>query len=356
MNNFRVARENWAKNHRHQGGLGALLRCWRGQRALAAGSFPRPDAPPGELEVLTFSVVPWLTALWARAFEPALAAHDSRLLVADSSGGFRGPWRDFLGRVPLRVLPCLNHHHGEKLDLFFTEVCRGELVLICDDDIFFPPVEAGSGPAPLEWAVERFAEDPGLAVVSLAPRTLVSSVLQGRLEEPMGSSCILVRRSLWLREGLSFRMAPAPEGQGSDWFYDTGDLANVELLRRGHRVLVAPPRIRAGLVPLEAISAWVLKAQKHPPRRLAQIADLPVRRTKALRALTTARGLAGLAARRVPGGGPTLAEALPRLDEAASAVAARVEAPERERLEAEVEVDLARIEDILEEDPQDDGS
>ncbi|MCB1034673.1 MAG: hypothetical protein KDD47_12650, partial [Acidobacteria bacterium] len=266
MRNLRAARDNWKKNHRHQGGLGALLRCFTGQRTLEARR-PSGIKPTGPLEVLTFSVVPWLTALWGRSLGQALDGRSYRLLIGDASGGFRGPWRSQLEEAPVEVLPCLNHHHGEKLDLFFGKVCRGDLVLVCDDDVFW---RSGN---PLDWALERFREEDSLAAISLAPRPLVSSVLQGKLDEPMGSSCLVLRRSIWLREGLSFQMAPAPEPRRADWFYDTCDLAHLELVDRGYGVRVAPPEIRSELVPLEAISAWILKAQKHPPARLAEIAD-----------------------------------------------------------------------------------
>ena len=339
MRNLRTARENWAKNHRHHGGLQALLRCWRGQRALETEPASPPMEPSPGVEMLTFSVVPWLTALWSRCLHRALSDLRPRLVVGDCSGGLGPSGSDPAGRGATAVYPCLNHHHGEKLDLFFSKVCSSELVLVCDDDIFWLRGE------PMEWALDRFAEDPNLAVVSLAPRTLVSSVLEGQVEEPMGSSCLLVRRSLWLREELSFRMAPGPRGK--DWFYDTCDLANVELLRRGYGVRTAPAEIRDGLVPLEAISAWILKAQKHSPERLARIADLPVRRTKALRALTTAHRLARFAT----DSSETLDRRLPRisrrLEGALDAMIRRVERSVGDRIQEEVEQALAKIEGAL---------
>ncbi len=341
LRHLRAARENWGKNHKYQGGLGSLFRCWRGQRALERRVPAGPSDSIGGIEVLTFSVVPWLTALWGRSLQAALSAKGHRLLVGDCSGGFRGGWLPFVDRGPIRVLPCLNHHHGEKLDLFVSKVCSSELVMVCDDDIFWLRDE------PLTWALERFAQDPTLAVVSLAPRTLISSALEGRVEEPMGSSCLLIRRSIWQREGCSFRMAPDPRGE--DWFFDTCDRANVELLDRGFQIEIAPPEIRRGLVPLEAVSAWILKAQKHPPRRLAQIADLPIRRTKAFRALVTAHRLAHLAGRSV--GDESRIGVLGRLEAAADTVAGCLEPAEQARIRGEVEDTLVPIEERLLGDP-----
>ncbi len=329
--------ENWGKNHRWQGGLPAAARCLAGQRSLASGR-ARAGLPAAaaELEVLTFSVVPWMTALWAKLLGRAFGSGGHRLLIGDASGGFGLRQRRLLGPGGAAVLPCLNFHHGEKLDLFLTEVCRSELVLICDDDVFWLDDSAWT------WARDEMRRDAGVAVVSLLPRTRVSSVLAGEVAEPMGSSCLLVRRELWLREKLSFRVAPPPDPATMDWFYDTADLANVLLLRRGFKVVIAPPAVRRGLAPLEAISAWVLKVQKHGAAGLAAAAaDLPLRQEKALRALLTARGLArllgkleGEAVRLLPE--PLLAASL-------AALAGVMAAAEHAAIEAEVEGTLGRL-------------
>ena len=299
---YRVIRSNWHKNHRQHGGLGAVARCLAGTLAIRSG-LTSQRAPAPAVEVLTFSVVPWMTVLWARLLRQALddgdatvrdkavrdpAVRDAAILIGDCSGG--------LGRVRraadpgIRVLPCLNDHHGDKIDLFLARLCAAPYVLIADDDVFWLDGE------PLAWALARLDEDPRVAAVSLRPRRVVSTPLQrDGVDQPMGSHCLIIRLDLWRRERLSFAVAPPPAG--SDWFYDTGDLANRELLRRGYRVVIAPPEIERGFVAFDGVSAWVLKIQGHSPERLAStLADFPVRQEKALQAVHCARGLAALIA------------------------------------------------------------
>ena len=287
----RTIKDNWRKNHRHQGGIRAVGRCLVGTLGLRSGLMFGPRQASAAIEVLTFSVVPWLTVLWAHILRSAFAGKEADLLIGDCSGGLGEIMDGPLDSARIRVIPCLNDHHGDKLDLFLAKLCRAPYVVIADDDVFWLSAE------PLDWALSQFDADPRVAVVSLMPRRAVSSVLErDDVRRPMGSHCLVVRRDLWCREGLSFAVAPSPV-ESDDWFYDTGDLANRELLRRGNRVVIAPTEIEDHLVAFDAVSSWVLKLQGLEPDRLEKtVADVPIRQQKALRTICFARALPRLVA------------------------------------------------------------
>ncbi len=244
----------WWRNYRLRSGLPGLVTGLAGSLRLGRQARRPAILCDSGLEIVTFSVIPGLTRLWARFLVPALADVDSRILIGDCSGGLRS----FAAhRRRIRVIPIFNHAHGIKLDLFVNGPCRAPLVAICDDDVFW------LNRRPLSWALEQLASRPRLAAVSLYPRGTLKPVLAGKVEQPMGSFCLVIRRDVWIREKLSFR-SHDPSGAGSyDWTYDTADLAHVELLARGYEVAVAPPEIRADLAPLEGVSNWALKLQKH---------------------------------------------------------------------------------------------
>lgn len=289
---LRVIRSNWSKNHRHHGGIRAVARCLLGTLALRAGLLAARRAEPAAVEVVTFSVVPWMTALWARLLGQALSHdRDARILIGDCSGGLGKARRGLVADPRVRILPCLNDHHGHKIDLFLARLCRAPYVVVADDDVFWLDDE------PLAWAFAQLDGDPLVAAVSLVPRRDVSSALKSdNVARPMGSHCLVIRRDLWRRERLSFAVAPPPAGV--DWFYDTGDLANRELLLRGYRVVIAGPEIERHLVAFDGISSWILKIQGHPVGRLGTaVADIPVRQRKALQAIHLARGMPPLVAR-----------------------------------------------------------
>ncbi len=271
-------RKDWRKNYRYHGGLSAFARCWNGDRKLRQGRIlPTPEPPP-ILDFTVFSVVPEMSALWAVLTEHVVQLRPLRFLLGDCSGGLRG------GTDNCLVVPMLNVHHGEKLDLFFEHACRADVVVVCDDDIYWLDEE------PLTWALDRLAEDPEIAVVSLIPKPELSSVLRGRVERAMGS-LLIVRRSIWQRERLSWRVVYPPPSEGYDWFYDTGEFAQVELGRRGYRVVFGPAELRRHFVAFDGVSSWTLKIQKYSGRILAAVEGIPVRQEKALQTVFFLRGL-----------------------------------------------------------------
>jgi hypothetical protein len=277
MRDLRLIRAEWGKNYAHHGGIVAVWNALAGTRRVKRRDYA--DSTPRTVEVVTFSVVPGMTALWSWLISDAIPVEGLRVLIGDCTGG---GVCDLVERSVI-VIPMLNYLHGEKLDLFIQKVCTAEFIVFSDDDIFW------LDDAPWQWAMEQFAHDPQLAVVSLYPREDVSSVLRGKVDVAMGSYCLIVRRDIWLRERLSFQMAQ-PEGK-FDWFYDTADLANVQLIERGYHIAIAPPEIRAHLVTLEAISTWTLKIQKYQGDIREAVGDIVIRQEKALRAVLALRGL-----------------------------------------------------------------
>lgn len=248
-----LLKSNWHKNYRHRGGISAAARCLLGEARLTL-------TPPGEqrsespLECLTFSVVPPLTAVWARAVAGAFPVEQMQILIGDCSGGYRDV------SATATVYPLLNRSHGSKLDVFMRHVCRAEYVLISDDDIFWLSAESW------RWAQAQFAADERVAVVSFVPRGRFTWELDGVTHQPMGSYGLIVRRSLWLREGLSFMPVaePSPNPQSYRGQYDTADYANVELIKRGYRVLVAPAEQRSKLLITKGVSRFILQLQTDP--------------------------------------------------------------------------------------------
>lgn len=260
---YSLVLDNWRKNYRHHGGLAAVIRCSLGMWRLMRRA-PLPEqAEPGGIDCVTFSVVPNLTALWARLMRAAIPDGRARVWIGDCSGGF-GPSHHFTSGV--HAVPMINYLHGLKLDLFLEKFIRSEFFVVSDDDVFW------LDETPWRWAMQAFARDPKLAVVSLVPRERFTWELNGQQYQPMGSYCLVVRRAIWLREKLSFQAVPKPSPSQSSYagHYDTCDLANVELIQRGYHIAIAPPEIRNHLAVFKGISNAILRVQKAPEQGYAQ--------------------------------------------------------------------------------------
>ncbi len=345
IRSYRLIRNNWRRNHRHHGGARAVARCLAGTLVVKSGLLRlRRETPT--VEILSFSVVPWMTALWARLAGRASSGVSAEILIGDCSGGLGAPHRRLAGSS-LRVIPCLNAHHGKKIDLFLSRVCRAPYVVIADDDVFW------LGREPLAWALAELEADPLTAAVSLWPRRRPSRVmrLEG-IEQPMGSHCVMIRRALWHREGLSFAVAPPPPGAG-EWFYDTADLANCEILKRGYRIASAAPDTRRHLAAFDGASSWILKLQGHSPEELLAVAaEYPERQKKAWQAILIARGLTLLVAKIIPGSATPEIVSAQRLDTAERVLADLMPTGDRTAARQEVEETLRRLHERLHQPPE----
>lgn len=270
-----------------------------------------------------------MTALWSW-FAKAAISLPARVIVGDCSGRYP---RGSCGERADVVIPVLNYEHGQKIDLFMKRVCQTEYVFISDDDVL--------NETPLDWAIEQLKGNPGAAVVSLRPRAW--SALKAITPQPMGSYCLVVRRNIWMAEGLSFRADCSPFSQGYDWYYDTADLANVELLRRGYDVIIAPPDIRAHLTAFEGISRWTLKMRELQGNILEHVRNVPARQGNALAAVLVARALSQLIADNFPDDPNPHLIAPPLLDRAEEICKSLLGKDEIEKVTESVEQSIQRI-------------
>ena len=282
---------DWRSVYRHAGGRRAALRCLRGTWRIQRGKVALPGPAEPLVDCVTFSVIPIMTALWSRFIRPAIPAESLRVLAGDCSGTLD----QYLPPAhQVQSTPLLNYHHGKKLDLYVYKLCRAEYVVVTDDDIFWLNTQ------PWQWAIQTLESDPRLAVVSLLPKKYVTKLLDGKVPLPMGS-CFVLRRDLWLREQLSFQLVHPPPEEGHGWFYDTGEYAQVQLLRRGYKLSIAPAEIQDQFVAFEGMSTWTLKIRANAGDILANLrVDPSIRPEKVLRTIYASRGLAALAGRFLP--------------------------------------------------------
>ena len=232
-------------NYRHQG-LPALTRCLVGTQKILSGK-PLSGQPAG-MDVLSFTILPEVIALWERSISLAFGELPKQIIIGDGSGNYR-PERD----SQLRVLPVYNFSHGTKLDTFVSQVCASEFVLISDDDIFWTDA------APVRWALDSFEQDPKLAAVSFHPRPHLIPQLRGVMSEAMGSYAVLIRRDIWLKENLSFQIYKPDDWKQIGNYFDVADYANLLLVQRGYHVISAPEELRRTLIPFYGTSMWALK-------------------------------------------------------------------------------------------------
>lgn len=323
----RLIKANWEKNYRHHGGAAAVGRCTLGHWWLARRRAANAAASPADC--LTCSVIPQLSGLWARLMHRAIPGSPN-IWVADCSGGFRPAHA--LG-APIRIRPMINYQHGVKVDLLMYQACSAPFTIVSDDDVFW------LNPTPWEWAREAFAADPRLAVVSFVPRERFQWDIDGLDHEPMGSYCLIIRRDLWIREGLSLRGVPKPapsRNKSYRGFYDTGDFANVELIKRGYRVAIAPQEIRRNFVVYKNISTALLQVQKGA----RDFTDFTYRDSSALaKAFLLARELESLASQL---GGQPLVD--PHLLDRAEKIIYPLTAPSTlEEMRADVRASVERL-------------
>jgi hypothetical protein len=235
--------------HKPNGTGRSFARCVLGTGALLAR---RPSDRDVDLHLVSCSVLPRLTTVWAHVASRSLTATPHRIWVADCSGGIKV--RDLPASA--RCIPVLNLTHGRKLDLLLAHVTGGSTVVISDDDVLITSRD------PIDWAVRELAE-PQTAVVSFMRRHRFQLQRGVELHAPMGSYSLVVDRTIWRENDLSFR--PRPAADAPEWnpvLYDTGDIANIELLRRGYEVVGAPDDVAAGLVRASNISSSVLRLRK----------------------------------------------------------------------------------------------
>jgi hypothetical protein len=179
------------------------------------------------------------------------------------------------------------------------KVCQAEYVVVSDDDVFW------LDNVPWDWVMASFEANSRLAIVSLVPRERFTWNINEESHQPMGSYCLVIRRAIWLRENLSFEQVAkaSPNPKSYQGQYDTADFANLELLRRGYDVTVAPPEIRSHLAVFKGLSSGLVRIQKDPADGFVDQFDEP---GTLLYVTYAAQGLSKIAARLWPGCQPHL--------------------------------------------------
>jgi hypothetical protein len=235
--------------HGPNGSARSFARCVLGTAVLVARRPADRDVP---LHLVSCSVLPRLTTVWAHVASRTLTATPHRIWLADCSGGIRQ------ADLPTgaRVVPLLNLLHGRKLDLLVGHLAGGAVVVVSDDDVLITNRE------PIDWALAQLRE-PQTAVVSFMKRVRFRLRRGEELHEPMGSYSLVVDRAVWRSNGLSFRPRPAADPPAwNQELYDTADIANIELLRRGFDVVIAPDDVAGQLERAFNISSSVLRLRK----------------------------------------------------------------------------------------------
>ncbi len=193
----------------------------------------RPALPPSDKPALfTMNILPPMMTVWHHLARKALGdAVD--IVIFDCSGAL-----DPSAFPGARVQKFLNFYAATKCDEFLYSIARNRRVgWLCDDDVFF------AGPRALEVLSREFAV-PGTASVSFRPRGWWYFDLDGKRHEASSSYCVAYDRSIFCdKEKLSLAPAdgnthPTRNGKGARR-YDTGDLSNELLLRRGYRCAIA---------------------------------------------------------------------------------------------------------------------
>ena len=254
-NTLNKIRTNWRSNYRYHGGILAVLKCLLGGRKLKR--LARQVQPHNGIDVFTFSIVPALTQISMQSLTHNGLSHiDHRVYIGDCSGGIRN---NSIDNPRITVIPYLNEGHGQKLDHFVHNLAKGGFVLVWDDDIFC------LDRVPIDWALDLFSQDPKIAAVSFVPRSRFKWEINGQKHQPMGSYCLMIRRSIWEQQGLSFQQVYQPSGNPNSFRgqYDTADYANVQLIKRGYKVIIAPDEIRAHLIAYKGVSGVALRVQRH---------------------------------------------------------------------------------------------
>ena len=248
---YGIIRSNYKSNYMHANGLRSMIDCLFGTISLKH-LYKKSSIKTNKINFLTFSVIPSLTTIWAWYIKNIDIHNINKIIVGDCSGGLKA------SRIinHNERIPYLNYIHGEKIDSFLVHTCSSKYVVICDDDIIW------TSQKPLFHALDKFKENPKLAVVSLVPSKKKSFWLSNLTKNAMGSYCIVIDRQKWIREKLSFQVVKPSGWRTHGHYLDTADNANLELLKKGYDICIATQDIQDLLVKFTGLSMWALRIQK----------------------------------------------------------------------------------------------
>ena len=137
-----------------------------------------------------------------------------------------------------------NVEHGKKIDHCVRETVKTDLLFLTDDDSFILNPQA----EPL--GAEMLLKGDSRAAFSFKPRGWWELEIDGNRFPVMGSYSLMFKPEIIRREKLTFCSRPTkdPRIRNGGGYYDTGDYANEQLLRRGYEVIVPDPEVRRTMV------------------------------------------------------------------------------------------------------------
>ncbi len=195
----------------------------------------RPALPPSEkMALFTMNILPPMGRVWFH-FAKKYLGDRVDITIFDCSGRLNPA--HFSGA---RVQPFINLYAATKCDEFLYHIARNRSFgWTCDDDVFFVSDESLA-------VMEREFAVPGTATVSLLARKWWEFEIDGQTRPVSGSYSIAFNRQIFCqKEALS--LAPADGNTHNRSLngkpltrYDTGDLSNELLLRRGYRCYISP--------------------------------------------------------------------------------------------------------------------
>ncbi|MDO8648413.1 MAG: hypothetical protein Q7R81_01390 [Candidatus Peregrinibacteria bacterium] len=192
----------------------------------------RASLPVGIKPALcTMNILPPMIHVWYH-FARKNLGDGVDIVIFDCSGKLKK--RDFPHAL---VLPFLNFYAATKCDEFLYHIARNRRIgWICDDDMF--PMS----PKMLTILDREFA-DPNTASVSFRPRDWWHYEIEGKSHTVSSSYCTAINRDIFVKkERLS--LAPADSNDHPSDIgklpgrYDTFDLANEVLLKKGYRCAI----------------------------------------------------------------------------------------------------------------------
>ena len=204
-----------------------FLQSWvRGVRKSDLSAPPQRSANIKPVTLLTFTIYPELARVWYYYANLHVDKNLVEIMIVDCSGRL-----DPKKFPNARIIPFCNFSHARKLDFFTRYVISSPYIWLSDDDVM---IVAGDA---FGRAYQRISQDPGLAVISFAPRGW-SFKIDGKAYPVMGTYNILFSREIFNQEALSFSPVQSlkPEIGRTQGYYDTSDYANEQLLLRGYEV------------------------------------------------------------------------------------------------------------------------
>ncbi|MBP9750964.1 MAG: hypothetical protein KBC95_03905 [Candidatus Peribacteraceae bacterium] len=233
----------------------------------------RPALPASDrLPLFTMNILPPMGRVWYH-FARKHLGDQVDITIFDCSGRLNPA--HFPGAT---VQPFINLYASAKSDEFLYHIARNRTHgWICDDDVFFVSGESLK-------VLEREFAVPNTATVSLRARKWWEFDIDGQPHPVSGSYSIAFDRQIFCdKEKLS--LAPADGNTHNRSLngkpltrYDTGDLSNELLLRRGYRCYVSPDdESKRCLASFSGLSGAVilLWLYKTPEEVLAYLTDPP---------------------------------------------------------------------------------